>query len=191
MSSDPPRPQHSSPLGRYRAAVRNAIITATILGGVALGTGIFTFTYAKGASYLVDDPAACANCHIMRDQYDGWVAGSHKNVAGCNDCHTPPGFVAKYLSKMENGWAHSFAFTTGRFADPIQIRGHNLEIANQSCLNCHQKQFHETTPLYADANDLNCTHCHAGTGHGAGRRISPALSHFEIIEKFNSRKTDP
>jgi hypothetical protein len=30
--------------------------------GVAVGIGVYTFAYAKGWSYLTDDPAACANC---------------------------------------------------------------------------------------------------------------------------------
>lgn len=163
----------------YRA-LRNAIIAATAASGIAVGASIFTFTYARGASYLTDDPAACANCHIMQEQYDGWVAGSHKNVAGCNDCHTPPGVIGKYLSKMENGWRHSFAFTTGQFADPIQITQRNLEIANQSCAGCHQNQFHDSPILSGEADSMNCTHCHRGTGHDAG----PAANSSALLE-FN------
>lgn len=45
--------------------------------GLAAGIGAYTFVYARGASYLTNDPAPCANCHIMREQYDGWNAGSH------------------------------------------------------------------------------------------------------------------
>jgi cytochrome c nitrite reductase small subunit len=35
--------------------------------GVVIGLGGYTFLYARGASYLTDHPAACANCHIMRE----------------------------------------------------------------------------------------------------------------------------
>ncbi len=59
--------------------------------GLVLGLGAFTFVYAKGGSYMTDRAAACANCHIMRDQYEGWLRSSHRPVAVCNDCHTPPG----------------------------------------------------------------------------------------------------
>jgi nitrate/TMAO reductase-like tetraheme cytochrome c subunit len=41
--------------------------------GVAVGVGVYTFAYARGWSYLTDDPAACANCHVMREQFDGWL----------------------------------------------------------------------------------------------------------------------
>ena len=40
-----------------------------VVVGVAFGIGLYTFAYAKGWSYLSDDPAACANCHVMREQY--------------------------------------------------------------------------------------------------------------------------
>jgi nitrate/TMAO reductase-like tetraheme cytochrome c subunit len=41
--------------------------------GLALGVGAYTFVYARGASYLTNDPAACANCHVMREQHAGWI----------------------------------------------------------------------------------------------------------------------
>ncbi|MEQ9365308.1 MAG: cytochrome c nitrite reductase small subunit [Leptospirales bacterium] len=170
--------EHSPPTGSQllrRGIARKAIFAAVLAGGAAIGAGLFTFTYARGASYLTDDPAACANCHIMQEQYDGWIAGSHTSAAGCNDCHTPPGFVAKYLSKFENGWRHSFAFTTGRFADPIQIHGRNLEIANRACVGCHQSQFHESADLYGDSAGIQCTHCHRGVGHDAQPSSGAAL----------------
>jgi cytochrome c nitrite reductase small subunit len=44
--------------------------------GLAVGVGGYTFVYARGGSYLTDDPAACANCHVMREQYDGWIKSS-------------------------------------------------------------------------------------------------------------------
>src|SRR5688572_23773077 len=41
-----------------------ALFAAAIAIGAAAGVGGFTFVYAEGASYLTDDPAACANCHV-------------------------------------------------------------------------------------------------------------------------------
>jgi cytochrome c nitrite reductase small subunit len=41
--------------------------------GLVIGIGGYTFLYTKGISYLTDNPAACANCHIMREHYDGWI----------------------------------------------------------------------------------------------------------------------
>jgi cytochrome c nitrite reductase small subunit len=77
-----------------------AIVIALMVGSAA-GIGGYTFVYAKGASYLSNDPRACANCHIMQDHLDGWIKASHRSVATCNDCHTPPGLVPKYFTKAE------------------------------------------------------------------------------------------
>lgn len=50
-----------------------AIIAAMV--GVVAGIGLFTFQYAEGLSYFSTDPRACANCHIMNDQYASWSKG--------------------------------------------------------------------------------------------------------------------
>src|SRR5690606_9186733 len=92
------------PGGQGGASMRAPWIIFASLVGAAIGVGTFTFGYAQGHSYLSDDPAACANCHVMREQYDGWVHGSHAAVAGCNDCHTPPAILSKYVVKAENGF---------------------------------------------------------------------------------------
>src|SRR5262245_623919 len=55
------------------------------LVGVLVGIGGYTVHYAGALSYLSDDPKACVNCHIMREQYDGWQKASHHAVATCND----------------------------------------------------------------------------------------------------------
>ena len=44
--------------------------------GTMAGIGGYTFIYAKGGSYLRDDPRACANCHVMQDHFDGWIKAS-------------------------------------------------------------------------------------------------------------------
>ena len=54
-----------------------AVVIAGALGAMA-GIGGYTFVYAKGASYLGNDPNACANCHIMQDHLDGWIKSSHR-----------------------------------------------------------------------------------------------------------------
>src|SRR5262245_52310636 len=139
------------------------------LAGVALGVGGFTFVYAKGASYLGHDSKACANCHVMNEQYDAWLKSSHRAVAECNDCHTPHAKVAKYAVKALNGFNHSWAFTTGRFHDPIRIRGFNREIAENSCRHCHADIVAAmdggATHGRGRADDLSCVRCHGKVGH--------------------------
>ena len=105
--------------------------------GMAVGLGAYTFVYAEGASYLTNDPAACANCHIMDEHYAAWTKSSHRAVATCNDCHTPHGLIPKYATKASNGFWHSFAFTTGDFPYPLRIKPHNREITEHACRECH------------------------------------------------------
>ena len=73
------------------------------LTGVLLGAGGFTFWEAEGLSYLGDESATCANCHIMREQYDGWQKASHHAWAVCNDCHVPQAFIPKYFVNPHEG----------------------------------------------------------------------------------------
>lgn len=135
--------------------------------GLAAGLGGYTFVYARGYSYMTNDPQACANCHIMRAHYDAWTRASHRAVAVCNDCHTPAGLIPKYLTKAQNGFWHSFYFTTGRFPDPIQITRRNHRITEMACRKCHADitavidREHATSA----AGGLSCTKCHNDVGH--------------------------
>lgn len=132
--------------------------------GIAIGGGLYTFVYARGASYLSDNPAACANCHIMQDHYDAWQKSSHRAVATCNDCHTPSGLVPKYASKAKNGFFHSLHFTTGNYPDPLRITAGNREITETACRSCHGSITHaiETHPK---GERLPCLQCHDDVGH--------------------------
>jgi cytochrome c nitrite reductase small subunit len=135
------------------------------LAGAIIGLGAFTFNYAQGFSYLSTDPAACINCHIMREQWDGWNNGSHKAVATCNDCHTPHNnIVSKYAVKAINGFRHSYAFTTGDFAEPIRITAMNRDVTQHACLYCHGEL--TTAISHANSNEpTDCLTCHEGVGH--------------------------
>ena len=148
--------------------MRSSTVSRAVLGvaiGLAIGIGGYTFIYAKGGSYLTNDPSACANCHIMQDYYDGWIKSSHRSVAVCNDCHTPPGFVAKYATKASNGFWHSFAFTSGRFPDPLQIKPHNREITERACRKCHSEIVDAIETPHEESPQLSCIRCHSSVGH--------------------------
>lgn len=138
---------------------------AALIGGV-IGLGAFTFSYAQGLSYLSNDPATCINCHVMREQWDGWNNGSHKAVATCNDCHTPhSNIVSKYFVKGLNGFRHSYAFTTGNFHEPIQITQLNRDVTQHACLYCHGEL--TAAMSHAGSDDpTDCLTCHEGVGHG-------------------------
>ncbi|MBP8129527.1 MAG: cytochrome c nitrite reductase small subunit [Candidatus Hydrogenedentes bacterium] len=148
-----------------RNAVIGAALVSCVVTGALMGVGGYTFLYAKGASYLTNDPAACANCHIMRDHYDAWRKSSHHAVAVCNDCHTPHNFFGKYYTKARNGYHHSMAFTTGWFHEPIQITPVNKAITEEACRYCHQDIVEAMDSSLAHAEQVSCIACHRSVGH--------------------------
>jgi cytochrome c nitrite reductase small subunit len=152
------------------------LLATVVLIGVAIGVAAFTFVYAEGHSYLTDAPSACANCHVMEEQYAAWTKSSHRSVAVCNDCHTPHDFVGKYATKARNGFWHSFYFTTQTFHEPIQITSYSRRIAESACRDCHQavatSLVHgEVLPTFDEdgvispSSAVSCTRCHTGVGH--------------------------
>jgi cytochrome c nitrite reductase small subunit len=148
------------------ARARNTVgILAGMALGVAAGVGGYTFLYARGASYLTNDPSACANCHVMQEQLDGWVKSSHHGVAVCNDCHTPHDLVGKYVTKASNGYHHSLAFTMGDFHEPIRIKERNREVTEAACRRCHADIVQAIDASHAPGRALSCIRCHSSVGH--------------------------
>src|SRR5215204_2557654 len=120
----------------FGGVIKRTTVAGIVIGivmGLALGVGAYTFFYAKGASYLTNDPKACVNCHVMQEQYDGWIKSSHRSVATCNDCHTPHNIFGKYSTKAQNGFWHSYYFTRGNYLDPIQITERNRRVTEDAC----------------------------------------------------------
>ena len=170
---------------------RRLVVVAAVLMGITLGLGVYTFGYAKGASYLTTDPAACANCHVMEEHFAAWQKSSHRAAATCSDCHMPHDPVGKYAAKAANGFLHSLAFTTGRFPDPLQIRETNRSITEGTCRHCHEaivaaiepgatgrevvmaagmpadtvsrRQIHDG--IVRDDDRASCIRCHTYVGH--------------------------
>jgi cytochrome c nitrite reductase small subunit len=153
----------TSPKGRRRGL--KLLVAASL--GVLAGLGGFTFGYGDGTAYLGNDPASCANCHVMQEHYDSWLASSHKHVASCNDCHLPHDFMGKWITKADNGFFHSVAFTTNDFHEPIQIKPRNRRVTQDACLHCHSEFVDHMRPAVDGGDMLNCIHCHADAGHAA------------------------
>jgi cytochrome c nitrite reductase small subunit len=148
-------------------------LAAAVFVGMAAGLGAFTFGYAKGYSYLTNDPTACANCHIMSEHFAAWTKGSHRAVATCNDCHTPHDLVGKYTVKAKNGFWHSFYFTTGNFPDPLRITEGNRKVTEQACRYCHTEitsAIDHAGPSAHGGDEAgdpsnSCIRCHKYVGH--------------------------
>jgi cytochrome c nitrite reductase small subunit len=159
---------------RVSCAIRLGVtlpgLILAVLGGVVIGMGGYTFRYAEGFSYLSNNPRACVNCHVMRDQYDGWQKASHHAVATCNDCHTPHSFFAKYWTKADNGFWHSTRFTLQDYHEPIRIRPKNARVLRESCVHCHRELVGDILGHGAPQRAASdCVHCHSAVGHGPSR----------------------
>jgi len=145
------------------------LIVFACLLGIPAGLGGFTFVYAKGLSYLSTDPRACVNCHVMNEQYDGWLKSGHRHAATCVECHLPSQGLAKWVAKADHGFRHSVAFTLQNFKEPIEITRRDRVIVRENCVRCHaafvQAVHASAGPL---RGELDCMHCHSSAGHGAG-----------------------
>jgi cytochrome c nitrite reductase small subunit len=162
-------------------------IAAAALAGAAGGLGFYTFGVARGYAYLTNDPAACANCHVMSEHYGAWMKASHHAVATCNDCHSPHDLIGKYMVKARNGFWHSFYFTTGGYPYPLRITEPNRVVTERACRYCHAEVTEAidnaptgrdagSSPLAATgasttrhssaaAEPASCVRCHRYVGH--------------------------
>lgn len=147
---------------RLHPGFRTMLPFITFAAAMLLGLGGYTFWYARGLSYFSDDPAACANCHVMQENYISWGVSSHRSVT-CNDCHVPHDLVGKYLTKAENGFHHSVAFT---FHDVqvIRIRDSSLRLVERNCVDCHESMVSRML-MMRDKSDPGCSRCHKRVGH--------------------------
>ncbi|MCC7368648.1 MAG: cytochrome c nitrite reductase small subunit [Chloroflexi bacterium] len=150
-------------------------LAVVALVGIGVGLSAVTFVYARGYSYLFDDPQACINCHVMREYYQTWQVSAHRQVS-CNGCHTPHDLAGKYLVKGENGFVHAWVFT---FSNPqnIQIRERSRAVVESNCVDCHREMIGNTflDPGHESKNPFRffmvekaeerCTVCHASVGH--------------------------
>lgn len=139
-----------------------AVAVAALLGAL-VGLSGYTFLYAKGYSYLLDEPEVCVNCHVMRDQYDSWSVSPHRSVT-CNGCHTPHNPVTKYLVKAENGFRHSWVFT---FEQPqvIRIKELGMGVVQENCVDCHEATIATTFLAEAEVGEVRCVNCHPEVAH--------------------------
>ncbi|MEX2467156.1 MAG: ammonia-forming cytochrome c nitrite reductase subunit c552 [Gemmatimonadota bacterium] len=105
-----------------------------VLAGVVgfTGTlGLATVQYGEGTAYLSDDPTACIQCHIMRDQFDD-----------------------PWLRAMWSGYAFSIDYRESRgHAFSLHDQDHTQRILQReqpgACLHCHAS----VGPLYRYLGD--------------------------------------
>ena len=170
--------QNAGKPGRLRGLTLLSVLCASALGGLG-GLGAFTFGYGDGAAYLTNNPASCANCHVMQGHYDAWVKSSHHGVATCNDCHLPHDNSLHYFFvKAKHGVMDPMMEI---IKDPEDIDWHgnrqNRErfVYDSGCLSCHKylqeqtqqnpKAFRPHRDYFAAPAELSCVGCHEHVGH--------------------------
>jgi len=125
------------------------------------GGGAFAFAHGFNIHFNLIDPRPDLDVSAIAREEGG---GGHRAAAGCNDCHTPPGLVAKYTTKAVNGFWHSFAFTTGRFHEPITIGPRNRAVTEAACRHCHGEVV-ASIETHRGQGAIACARCHDSVGH--------------------------
>ena len=112
-----------------------------------------------------DDARSPKDKDVMKETFASWERSSHHAVAVCNDCHTPPGLFSKYAEKAKAGFLDSVAFTSGRYADPIEISAKSARLAERACRKCHAAFLASVDRTHAESDEMSCVSCHRSAGH--------------------------
>jgi cytochrome c nitrite reductase small subunit len=79
--------------------------------------------------------------------------------------------VAKYYTKADHGFWHSYAFTTGDFQEPIRMKARSQAVTESACRVCHLTIVQAIDTPHGGNERLSCIHCH----HGARIDVDAAV----------------
>ncbi|MGD0281104.1 MAG: NapC/NirT family cytochrome c [Dissulfurispiraceae bacterium] len=166
---------------------------------VAILSALVGYRYYR---YTQDDPQFCASCHLMKEAYNEWQRGKHRDVL-CQQCHQlsileKNRLLVAYVVKGNQPLAQ----THGREKPWKACRGCHLEdivqgsvTTNRSygharhvfmqgvhCKSCHKGTIHNFR-----ANEKTCQDCHKDKAvHGTGMEAFPCLKCHSFTEKSPS-----
>jgi cytochrome c nitrite reductase small subunit len=124
--------------GILNAVPSKLVVPLFLLGGVAMGLGLYNIYMSRVFSYLSDDPAACVNCHIMSVSYQSWSKDAHSKWTNCNDCHTPQhSKLVGMLFKAQDGLGHAAVYLTGKEPMAPRPRPAATKAIQDNCVRCH------------------------------------------------------
>ncbi len=145
----------------------------TALGAMLLGASIASFHATSTTEF-------CMSCHEMRVVAEqGWMLSTHYQnengvVAGCADCHLPPGAIDYTIYKIRDGVKDWVVHNFGE-SDPYKMEWDRLrEIArhhhkDSTCLRCHDNLIPSGMSIKGlvahreylrGETDKNCIQCH-------------------------------
>jgi cytochrome c nitrite reductase small subunit len=110
----------------------------------------------------------CGSCHSAMGEYmRTWSASSHHDLAQCLECHSDPGWVGYYHSKVE-GAKNALSFFFG-----VRKTEKSPPPGPAACLRegCHTnaelaaQTSHAPFAHVTHMKSLQCVDCHPGVGH--------------------------
>lgn len=159
--------------------------------GTIFGIGAVIFYQSRAWSYLLDDPSACINCHIMIPQYTTWQHSSHARVATCNDCHVPhDNILHMYYFKAKDGSRHATLFTLRMEDQVIRITEPSMKVVQMNCVRCHEHvndRVHTKVTLkqIQHGEGKLCWECHREVPHGRVNSLSSVPNAKSQLETPN------
>jgi cytochrome c nitrite reductase small subunit len=192
--------------GIINALPSKFIVPLFLLGGIAVGLGLYGISESRVFSYLSDDPSACVNCHVMAPSYQSWSKSSHARWATCNDCHVPhTSKLAGLAFEAQDGLRHSAIFMMNAEPPAPRPRTGAVAVIQGNCVRCHTKLTTEfvragraTPDDILHSRDKACWDCHRHVPHtrnsglaSAPNAIVPMPAASPVLDWFeDSRKTD-
>ncbi len=132
----------------------------------------------------------CGSCHdVMGEHYESWARSSHGGLADCLDCHSEPGWVGYYHSKLE-GARNAMSYYLG-----IEKSSEAPPPGPASCLRsgCHTRENllsaetdgGGTHSMHLDR--VSCVGCHGAIGHAdaeAERALACSACHADTSSEY-------
>lgn len=121
-----------------QALPNKLIVPLFLLGGIAIGLGVYNTYMSRALSFLGNDPAACVNCHIMAPAYQAWSRSSHARAATCKDCHIPrDNFLSGLIFEAQDGLYHAAQFMLKAEPPAVRPRDVSVKVIQENCVRCH------------------------------------------------------
>ncbi|QGG49324.1 NapC/NirT family cytochrome c [Heliorestis convoluta] len=131
---------------------------------LAAGAGTATMHSVTGNS------AFCASCHIMDNYMSSWEHSSHREIAGCNDCHTDQrNLLTKTWSKVKAGTLHGYVNYLTDHPDYLELYDSSRDIVQANCVSCHSDLIFKTSLANPSIGGKYCFDCHSSVPHDTYR----------------------
>lgn len=145
---------------------RKARITILLVAFLIVGAGAAT----AAMHAITGDPAFCGTCHVMDNYMGTWEHSSHKDVAGCNDCHTDQSsYAAKTWSKATAGARHAYVNYLSTPPMHLKMVESSKNVVQENCVRCHTELVANTPQLMNPSESKYCFNCHRTMPHGRER----------------------